>query len=92
MMARFRLFPYDDDSFMASTVRMGWEWLLTPLLVYHNDHLMHHLFPTVPFYKMRDGWYMTYDELSAGNVSDLSAFGPAPANIDLHQTHSNLNC
>lgn len=54
LMARFRLFPFDDVAFMATTMRMGWEWLPTPLLVYRNDHLIHHLSPTVPFYKMHD--------------------------------------
>ena len=91
MMARFRLFPFDDVAFMATTMRMGWEWLPTPLLVYRNDHLIHHLSPTVPFYKMHDVCYLTYDGLSAGNVSDLSAFGLTPANIGLRQAHSNLN-
>jgi fatty acid desaturase len=69
---------------MASTMRMGWEWLLTPLLVYHNYHLIHHLYPTVPFYKMHKVWYLKYDELNANNISIQSAFGMAAANIEQH--------
>ena len=76
---------------LATTMRMGRERLLTPPLVHHNDHLIHHLFPTVPLYKMHDVCYLTYDGLSAGNVCDLSAFGLTPANIGLRQAHSNLN-
>jgi fatty acid desaturase len=76
---------------LATTMRMGPERLLTPPLVHHNDHLIHHLFPTVPLYKMHDLSYLTYDGLSAGTVSDLSAFGFTPAKIGLYETHSNLN-
>ena len=28
--------PDKDDAYLATTIPMGWEWLLTPLLVYHN--------------------------------------------------------
>jgi fatty acid desaturase len=76
---------------LATTMRMERERLLTPPLVHHNDHLIHHLFPTVPLYKMHDLSYLTYDGLSARTVSDLSAFGFTPAKIGLYETHSNLN-
>jgi len=75
---------HDEDPFMASTMRMGWEWLLTPLLVYQNYHLIHHLYPTVPFYRMHDVWYLKYDELSNGNVSYQQAFSMAPENMSSH--------
>jgi len=73
-----------EDPYMASTMRMGWEWLLTPLLVYHNYHLIHHLYPTVPFYKMHKVWYLKYDEMNAQNVSIQTAFGMTPTNIEQH--------
>ena len=76
-----------EDPYMASTMRMGWEWLLTPVLVYHNYHLIHHLYPTVPFYKMHKVWYLKYDELNANNVSVQSAFSMAPHNIELHRNY-----
>ena len=76
-----------EDPFMASTMRMGWEWLLTPLLVYQNYHLIHHLYPTVPFYRMHDVWYLKYDELSAGNVSYQHAFRMAPENLASHLSY-----
>jgi len=74
----------EEDPFLASTMRMGWEWLLTPLMVYQNYHLVHHLYPTVPFYKMHDVWYLKYDELSDGNVSYQTAFRMEPENMALH--------
>jgi len=79
---------HQEDQFMATTMRMGWEWLLTPLLVYHNYHLIHHLYPTVPFYKMHDVWHLKYDEPTAGNVSYQKAFGMAPANIESHLNYN----
>ena len=75
---------HQEDPFLASTMRMGWEWLLTPLLVCQNYHLIHHLYPTVPFYKIHDAWYLKYDGLSTGNISYLGAFGLTPENIALH--------
>lgn len=75
---------HQEDPFLASTMRMGWEWLLTPLLLYQNYHLIHHLYPTVPFYKIHDAWYLKYDELNTGNISYRGAFGLTPENIALH--------
>lgn len=40
----------------ASTVRLGWEWLLSPLLQFHNYHLIHHLHPMTPFYNNGRVW------------------------------------
>lgn len=74
----------EEDKYMATTMRMGWEWLLTPLLVYQNYHLIHHLYPEIPFYKMHKAWYLKYDEINAHNVSFQTAFGVAPANLESH--------
>ena len=73
-----------EDKYMATTMRFGWEWLLTPLLVYQNYHLIHHLWPEIPFYKMHKAWYFKYDELNAHNLSRQTAFGIEPANIESH--------
>lgn len=75
----------EDDPYMATTMRMGWEWLLTPLLVYQNYHLIHHLYPTIPFYKMHKVWYLKYDELNKQNISIQKPFALAPANLESHK-------
>jgi beta-carotene hydroxylase len=75
----------EEDPYMATTMRMGWEWLLTPLLVYQNYHLIHHLYPTIPFYKMHDIWFLKYDELNQHNISFQKPFALAPANIESHK-------
>ena len=74
----------EQDKYMATTMRMGCEWLLTPLMVYQNYHLIHHLWPEIPFYKMHKAWYLKYDEINAENISFQTAFGVTPANIESH--------
>ena len=46
----------DDDPNATALMRMGKEWLLTPILMYQNYHLMHHLYPTIPFYRYGKAW------------------------------------
>ena len=76
---------HQENPYLATTMRMGWEWLLTPLLVYQNYHLIHHLYPTVPFYKMHKVWYLRYDEHARHDVSYQTAFALEPQNIELHR-------
>lgn len=40
----------------TALMRMGKEWLLTPMLMYQNYHLIHHLYPTIPFYRYGKAW------------------------------------
>ena len=76
----------EEDAYLATTMRMGWEWLLTPLMVYQNYHLIHHLYPTVPFYKMHKVWYLKYDELNGHDVSIQKPFALEPANMESHRS------
>ena len=45
-----------EDKYRATRVRVGGEALLTPLFVYQNYHLVHHLHPSVPFYRYVRAW------------------------------------
>jgi len=47
---------HEDAPWQATHLRRGWEWLWTPLMVWQNYHLVHHLYPTVPFYRYRQLW------------------------------------
>ena len=67
-----------EDKFQATTIRLGWEWLLTPLMGYQNYHLIHHLYPNVPFYNYLKIWHLKYDELFAQGPAVQSAFGLMP--------------
>jgi fatty acid desaturase len=68
----------EQDVYKASTIRRGWEWLLTPLLVYQNYHLIHHLYPTAPFYTYLKILHLKYDELAAYDPAIQEAFGLTP--------------
>ena len=37
----------------ATPVRMAHEWLLTPIMVFQNYHLIHHLYASIPFYRYK---------------------------------------
>lgn len=45
-----------ERPYQATLLRKGWHWLLTPAMAYQNWHLVHHLYPTVPFYRYRQAW------------------------------------
>lgn len=64
-----------DDPYKATTIRQGWEWLLSPLLACQNYHLVHHLYPTVPFYRYRKVWLARKDFHESKNPAIVPAFG-----------------
>ena len=45
-----------EDPYRATTLRLGLEWLMTPLLQFQNYHLIHHLYPRTPFYRYGQVW------------------------------------
>jgi len=47
----------------ATTIRQGHEWLLGPLLQYQHYHLIHHLYPSTPFYNNYKVWQLIEPEL-----------------------------
>lgn len=50
------LVTHKEDPYQATLIRKGYEWFLTPVLAYQNYHLVHHLYPTVPFYRYIKIW------------------------------------
>ena len=79
---------YEQDEYQAATIRKGWEWLLTPLFVYQNYHLIHHLYPNAPFCNYMKIWHLKYDELTAHHPAVQTAFGLNP--ISREQTSSDF--
>ena len=71
---------FEENEYQATTIRQGWEWLLTPLFVYQNYHLIHHLYPTAPFYNYPKIWHLKYDELIAHKPAIQTGFGLMPIN------------
>lgn len=49
--------PETEDPYQATVTREGAEWFWTPLLLWQNYHLLHHLYPRVPFYRYARVWY-----------------------------------
>ncbi|MCZ4498072.1 MAG: hypothetical protein JWQ74_625 [Marmoricola sp.] len=45
-----------ENKYQATRVRVGGEFWMTPLFVYQNYHLVHHLHPSVPFYRYVRAW------------------------------------
>ena len=45
-----------DDLYQSTSNRVGLEWLMTPLFIYQNYHLVHHLYPAIPFYRYLKVW------------------------------------
>jgi beta-carotene hydroxylase len=66
------------DLTLASSVRLGHEWLLTPLLQYHNYHLIHHLYPTMPSYQQGKAWQLLKDDLRQRNLQVQQGFALTP--------------
>jgi fatty acid desaturase len=56
-------------------VRLGAAWLLTPLFIYHNYHLIHHLWPRVPFYRYGAVWRAKREMLASHQARVVSLFG-----------------
>ena len=44
------------NRYRATRNRVGSEWVLTPLLLSQNYHLVHHLHPSIPFYRYVAAW------------------------------------
>lgn len=45
-----------SDRFRTTRNRVGLERLMTPVLLYQNYHLVHHLHPLIPFYRYLRTW------------------------------------
>ena len=67
-----------DEPFRCTSNRVGMEWLLTPVLLYQNYHLVHHLYPTVPFYRYLKVWKAKkhYHESQNPAITDTFSLGP----------------
>lgn len=63
---------------VATAVRVGKEWLLNPLLQYQNYHLIHHLWPTTPFYNNQKLWQLVEPELRERDLALAEGFNLQP--------------
>ena len=70
-----------ENAYRATSIREGMEWLLSPLMMYQNYHLVHHLYPNVPFYRMVKIWNARLDEHLSHDPAIVPGLGlyPRPA-------------
>ncbi|WP_410658297.1 fatty acid desaturase [Amycolatopsis sp. lyj-112] len=64
-----------QNRFGATRVRVGLEWLMTPIMLCQNYHLVHHLHPAIPFYRYLRAWNDNRDAYLAKDVPIATAWG-----------------
>ena len=67
-----------DEPFQCTSNRVGMEWLLTPVLLSQNYHLVHHLYPGVPFYRILRVWKAKSNYHQSQNPATVDAFALKP--------------
>ena len=70
-----------EDRMKTTRNRVGMELLLTPVLLYQNYHLVHHLHPLVPFYRYLAVWRRNEDRYLDGDPA-LSTAGGRELTVD----------
>jgi len=68
-----------DGSGPLTIFRDGAEWFWTPVLMCQNYHLVHHLYPNVPFYRLKRIWNARRTFHMSHDPAIVSAFGWRPA-------------
>jgi fatty acid desaturase len=70
-----------EDKLKGTRNRVGLERLLSPLLLFQNYHLVHHLHPLVPFYRYLAVWRRNEESYLEGDPA-LSTVGGRPLTSD----------
>lgn len=66
---------HQGNRYRATRNRVGAEWILTPLLLSQNYHLVHHLHPSIPFYKYVAAWRRNEAAYLDRDPALMTAFG-----------------
>ena len=67
--------------YQATNVRVGLEWLMTPVLLYQNYHLIHHLHPLVPFYRYIKIWRARQRTLLENESAMVKSLSNRPVSV-----------
>jgi ring-1,2-phenylacetyl-CoA epoxidase subunit PaaE len=70
-----------EDKLKTTRNRVGREWLMSPVLLYQNYHLVHHLHPIVPFHKYVKVWRRNEERYLEGDPA-LTTVGGRPITPD----------
>lgn len=79
-----------QNRYGATRARVGMEWLYTPLMLSQNYHLVHHLHPSVPFYRYRDTWQRNEEAYLERDAAVTTVFGQH-LNADEYREWKRLN-
>lgn len=63
------------NRYRATRNRVGMEWLYTPLMLSQNYHLVHHLHPSVPFYRYLKTWRRNEEAYLEREAAISTVFG-----------------
>lgn len=63
------------NRYRATRNRVGAEWILTPLLLSQNYHLVHHLHPSIPFHRYIAAWRRNENAYLDRDPALITAFG-----------------
>ncbi|WP_264695852.1 fatty acid desaturase [Candidatus Nitrosacidococcus sp. I8] len=74
----------EEHPMRATTIRIGYEWLLGSLLQGHQYHLIHHLYPSTPFYNNRKTWKLLEPQLRSYDLMVQYGFDIRPKNWPAH--------
>lgn len=64
-----------ENRYRATRNRVGMEWLYTPLMLSQNYHLVHHLHPSIPFYRYLATWRRNEEAYLERDVAISTVFG-----------------
>ncbi|OBI86128.1 fatty acid desaturase [Mycobacterium asiaticum] len=64
-----------SNRYRATRNRVGAEWVFTPVLLSQNYHLVHHLHPSVPFYRYLRTWKRNEEAYLERNAAISTVFG-----------------
>ena len=64
-----------DNRYRATRNRVGMEWLFTPLMLSQNYHLVHHLHPSIPFYRYLATWKRNEEAYLEREAAISTVFG-----------------
>ncbi|CAM3206121.1 electron transfer flavoprotein [Mycobacterium intermedium] len=79
-----------SNRYRATRNRVGAEWLFTPVLLSQNYHLVHHLHPSVPFYRYLRTWRRNEEAYLERNAAIGTVFGQQ-LNPDEYREWKELN-
>ena len=63
------------NRYRATRIRVGMEWLFTPLTLSQNYHLVHHLHPSIPFHRYGATWRRNQEAYLDREVAIATVFG-----------------